>query len=86
MTVESILKPTSSFGFEVGVIIPRSISSCLCFSAARPGSFGGLPRGFFGFGDFFVGGRPRFFFPSADPGVGFCGLIDILSLSSESFF
>ena len=70
---------------EFGVIKPRSISSCRCFSAARSGSFGGRPRGFLGFGDFLVGGLPRFFFPS-EPGVGFGGLREILTFSSESFF
>ena len=70
---------------ELGVIKPRSISSCLCFSAARSGSFGGRPRGFLGFGDFLVGGLPRFFFPS-EPGVGLGGLRVNFIFSSESFF
>merc|ERR1712131_514457 len=83
--VTKLLSSTSSFGLEFGVIKPRSISSCRCFSAALSGSFGGRPRGFLGFGDFFVGGLPRFFFPS-EPGVGFGGLRDIFTFSSESFF
>ena len=83
--VKKICIFTSSFGLEFGVIKPRSISSCRCFSAARSGSFGGRPRGFLGFGDFLVGGLPRFFFPS-EPGVGLGGLRDIFTFSSQSFF